>query len=123
MKAMAGEREVMRVTMHSGVDGNEKADVRAKLAAMVGKLMSKPSIAPPAGIREKYALHTKSIHNKWGRDALGGLIHINTDRGPRFGETRSLLRMRRGPERSTPPRLGVRGQRHKGEVGGRLDGP
>lgn len=44
----------MWVKGHSGVEGNETADRRAKAAITIGKIMHKPSIATLAGIRQAY---------------------------------------------------------------------
>ena len=67
---------------HSGVEGNEKADKRAKDTVMRAQWMSDPCPATPAGIRQAYPLFHRAPHLKWGREVLRGLTYLHTDKGP-----------------------------------------
>ena len=44
-------RQLAWVKRHSGVEGNEQADRRAKDTVMKGEWMPEPSLVTPAGIR------------------------------------------------------------------------
>ena len=84
---MAAEgREVGRglewVKGHSGVEGNERADERAREGVERGVWRSDPSLATPAGIRQAYPLFQKKRHMKWDRDEVRGLTYLHTDKGP-----------------------------------------
>ena len=72
----------MWVKGHSGVEGNEKADERAKEWVMRVQWGSEPSTATPAGIRQAYPLFRREPHMKWNRTELKGLTYLHTDRGP-----------------------------------------
>ncbi|KAF8416304.1 hypothetical protein EV426DRAFT_700104 [Tirmania nivea] len=50
----SGSKTVMWVKGHSGVEGNERADRKAKKVAWVGKTMLRPDIITPAGIRQTF---------------------------------------------------------------------
>ena len=75
-------KELMWVKGHSGVEGNERADKRAKDTVRRGQWRSEPSLATPAGIRQEYPLYHRSPHLKWDRRELRGLTYLHTDRGP-----------------------------------------
>jgi len=66
---------------HSGVEGNEEADRRAKDMVTRGIWRSEPSLATPAGMRQVHPLFRYS-HMKWNRAELRGLTYLHTDRGP-----------------------------------------
>jgi len=53
-------RTLMWVKGHSGVEGNEKADRRAKEEVEMGERMHKPDIVTPAGIRQAFRPHEKA---------------------------------------------------------------
>ena len=76
-----GEPKVEWVKGHSGVEGNEQADRRAREGVARGVWESDPSLATPAGIRQTYQLFQKR-HMKWDRDELRGLTYLHTDKGP-----------------------------------------
>ena len=80
--AKQGGRELAWVKGHSGVEGNERADRRAKGTVMRGQWNLEPSLVTPAGIRQAYPLFDRAPHLKWDRDALRGLSYLHTDRGP-----------------------------------------
>ena len=76
-------RTLMWVKGHDGVEGNEKADRRAKEEVWMGERMHKPDIVTPAGIRQKYRLHGPTPgHLKWSGMAIRGLTYMVTDKGP-----------------------------------------
>ena len=74
--------ELMWVKGHAGIEGNEAADKRAKIRAYGGRVVQRPSILTPAGIRQDHRIHSKPPHLKWTRKQLKGLTFIVTDRGP-----------------------------------------
>ena len=67
---------------HSGVEGNELADERAREGVARGVWRSDPSLTTPAGIRQTYQLFQKKRHMKWDRDEVRGLTYLHTDKGP-----------------------------------------
>ena len=73
---------LMWVRGHTGVEGNEAADRKAKIRAYGGRVADRPSILTPAGIRHDHRVHSKPPHMKWTRKQLRGLTFIITDRGP-----------------------------------------
>ena len=77
-----GTQRVEWVKGHSGVEGNERADERAKEGVRKGVWRSDPSLATPAGIRQAYQLFQKCKHIKWDRDEVRGLTYLHTDKGP-----------------------------------------
>ena len=81
-KNQGGARSVKWVKGHSGEEGNEQADRRAKEGVDRGVWRSDPSLATPAGIRQTYQLYEKKGHMKWDRDEVRGLTYLHTDRGP-----------------------------------------
>ena len=65
------------------MEGNERADARAKREVKLGKRMHKPDIVTPAGIRQAYRLHAGApVHLKWNRTAIRGLTYMITDKRP-----------------------------------------
>ncbi|KAF8418326.1 hypothetical protein EV426DRAFT_700547 [Tirmania nivea] len=77
-----GHKTVMWVKGHSGVEGNERADRKAKEVAWVGRRMLRPDVITPAGIRQAFPMGRPSKQTKWNREALRGLTYMVTDRGP-----------------------------------------
>jgi len=70
-------RTLMWVKGHSGVEGNERADARAKSEVKMGKRVHKPDTVTPAGIRQAYRLHAAApTHMKWNRMAIKRLTLI-----------------------------------------------
>ncbi|KAF8424370.1 hypothetical protein EV426DRAFT_712188 [Tirmania nivea] len=67
---------------HSEVEGNERADRKAKEMAWVGKRMLRPDFITPAGIRQAFPMGRPSKQTKWNWEALRGLTYVVTDRGP-----------------------------------------
>jgi len=67
---------------HSGVEGNELADRRAKEKVMEGIWNSGQNLATPAGIRQAYPLYHGEPHMKWDKDELRSLTYLHTDKGP-----------------------------------------
>ena len=92
--AGGGGRSLVWVKGHSGVEGNEEANRRAKDAVMRGQWWSEPSLATPAGIKQAYPLYNRLPHMKWNRDELRGLTYLHTDKGP----VRAWLHKFRGAE-------------------------
>jgi len=75
-------RSVEWIKGHSGIEGNEEADRRAKEGVDGGVWRSDPSLATPAGIRQAYQLYQRKKHMKWDRDEVRGLTYLHTDKGP-----------------------------------------
>jgi len=67
---------------HSGVEGNELVDKRAKDGVMRGIWDSSPGLATPAGIRQAYPLFRREDHIKWDRNELRGLTYLHRDKDP-----------------------------------------
>jgi len=68
---------------HSGVVGNEEADVRARMEVWMGERMHWPDIVTPAGFRQAFSLHGRApSHLRWNRVTLRGLTYLVTDKGP-----------------------------------------
>ena len=82
MRRLEGKLVLIWVKGHSGVEGNELADGRAKEGVRRGQWGSEPSIATPAGIRQAYSLFRREPHLKWDRTELRGLSYLHTDKGP-----------------------------------------
>jgi len=81
-KKNEGARTLVWVKGHSGEEGNERADRRAKERVAEGVWKSERDLATPAGIRQTYPLHERKAHMKWDRNELRGLTYLHTDRGP-----------------------------------------
>jgi len=60
---IARPRTLMLVKGHHGIEGNEKADLKAKEEVEMGGRMGKPGIAMPAGIKQAYPIHPKVPHH------------------------------------------------------------
>ena len=76
-------RTLMWVKGHSGVEGNEEADKRAKREVEMGQRSQKPMIATPAGIKQQFPIYPKApAHLRWRPRALKGLVYMVTDKGP-----------------------------------------
>lgn len=59
-----------------------KADRRANLRAYGGRVMRRPDIMTPAGIRHDHRMHANPKHLQWSRKAVRGLTYVVTDKGP-----------------------------------------
>ena len=79
---MDTEWALMWVKGHSGVEGDEDADFKARETVWVGQRMHLPSIATPAGTRENFPLWKKSSILKWDRISIRGLSYVITGKGP-----------------------------------------
>jgi len=77
-----GEKCLVWVKVHSGVEGNKRADKRAWERVEKGVWRSDPSLETTAGIRQAYQLFQKKRHMKWNRDEVRGLTYLHTDKGP-----------------------------------------
>jgi len=76
-------RTLMWVKGHNGVEGNEKADMRAKEEVEIGHRMQRPMVATPAGIKQQFPIYPKAPeHLKWRTKAVKGLAYMVTDKGP-----------------------------------------
>ena len=78
-----GGNKIAWVKGHSGLLGNELADLRAKKEAWMGVRRGGKNIATAGGIRHEFRVtwRTKQVH-EWDRDALKGHSYIYSDRGP-----------------------------------------
>ncbi|KAF8427074.1 hypothetical protein EV426DRAFT_686742 [Tirmania nivea] len=76
-----GGKMVMWVKGHSGVEGNERADRKAKEVAWVGRRMLRPDVITPAGIRQAFPMGRLSRQTK-EQGGSAGMTYIVTDRGP-----------------------------------------
>jgi len=64
------------------VEGNERADRRAKEEVEMGWRMGRPDIVTPAGIKQDYPIHPKAPqHMEWSVRAIKGLVYMVTDKG------------------------------------------
>jgi len=83
MQMAERKRTLMWVKGHSGIEGNEKADKKAKEGVEMGQRMLQPDIVTPAGIRQAFRPHDAAPdHLKWNSLALRGLTYMVTDKGP-----------------------------------------
>jgi len=60
-------RVLMWVRGHTGKEGNEMADTKAKMGVWIGERMHKPDSVTLAGIRQAYSLHDKAPKHLGGR--------------------------------------------------------
>ena len=81
--AEQGGKKIMWVKGHSGVMGNELADLRAKKEVWIGSQRGNPGVATAGGIRHEFRVTWKAKQiNEWDREPLKGHTYIHTDRGP-----------------------------------------
>jgi len=77
----ARPRTLMWVRGHTGVQGNEEADKRAKAEVAAGEWQNAAGIATPRGIKQDFPLYPKaSAHISWTAAALRGLVYMVTDK-------------------------------------------
>ena len=83
VRAARGGKEIAWVKGHSGVLGNEMADLRAKREVWMGARRGDQNIATAGGLRHEFRVtwETEKVRS-WDRDALKGYTYICTDRGP-----------------------------------------
>ena len=78
-----GRKKLEWVKGHSGVMGNELADLRVKKGVWEGTRRGEANIATAAGIRHEFRVTRKSKQvQEWDRDALKGHTYLYTERGP-----------------------------------------
>jgi len=68
--------ELRWVKGHSGVEGNERADRRAKEAVMKGIWHNEPNLATPAGIKQTYPSFRRETHEVEQRRAKGPHVPV-----------------------------------------------
>ena len=77
----SGEK-IAWVKGHSGVVGNELADLRAKREVWIGSRRGDPGVATVSGIKHEFRVTWKSKQvQEWDREAVKGHTYICTDRG------------------------------------------
>jgi len=73
----------MWVRGHTGVQGNEEADKRARAEVTAGEWRSAAGIATPWSIKQEFPIYPKApAHISWTAGALRGLTYMVTDKGP-----------------------------------------
>jgi len=76
-------RTLMWVRGHTGVQGNEEADKRARQEVKAGRRGRQAGMATPGGIKQEFPIYPRaSAHLSWSPAALKGLVYMVTDKGP-----------------------------------------
>jgi len=82
----ARPKTLIWVKGHQGIEGNGRADKRAKVEVEMGWSLwrtHKRDVATPAGIKQAYPMHPKAPpHMRWTTKAIKGLVYVGTDKGP-----------------------------------------
>ena len=48
----------------------------------IGRVMARPNLVTPAGVRQEYPIHHIPAHLKWPRKSVKGLTYVVMDKGP-----------------------------------------
>lgn len=79
----AEEKEVVWVTAHDRIQGNEYADYQAREAAFIGSLTHQRQTCTPAAIQHEF--HTNRVTKdmkSWNWNSLRALVYLEMDKRP-----------------------------------------